>query len=456
MLFWPRARICGVRKHRLSDNSGMIKEEAIVSRFVYQGAANTPYRYLVLLCVSLSSCTSAMSMTGLSPLLVTIAHDLNIQIGAATNLLMAYVLANAVFLTWGGVVCDRYGITAALVSGLLCTCVPAVLMPSVFAREFHMLLVLRLIQGASMGFIFATVGHVLLLWFPLNERGVAGGLMIGATPIGAAVGVIAAPYLLEVTGSWRHAMALLSIPGWVGIALTILIARRSPPRTIIMPFDKSAKPAQKKMTVLYALTRQYTWIGVGIVFCNAYGLFCLYNLVPLFLAANAPVGVGLPPMMAGNLSLTVPLTGFFAMIAGGIFFDKAAKGNYRVAMVIGFCLTAIAVFFILVPDVHTRIPPLVFCLLIGGWGIPFMNASISSCIVDNYPAPIIGRMMGVWFGLGTFGGAIGIYMGGISIDKTGSFYWAIMQIALTAAMGIIFSMFLKFENIATRESDYAT
>lgn len=398
------------------------------------------YRWWMLICVSLSICASATQMVGVAPILGDIAHDLTIPMGQATNLMMGFVLANAFFLTWGGAVCDRYGITTALVLGLLCASVPAVLLP--FAgHDFKTVFVFRLIQGASMGFIFATMGPVLALWFPLREQGLAGGLMIGSLSVGSAVGVLAAPFLLTLTGHWQTTMALLSILGWGGMVLSLFITRRPPSPEIVEAVMASLQPGQKDMSFLTALTRPQTWLGVSIVFCNAWGLYCLYNLVPSYLAAEAPVGVGLGSVMAGQLSLALTLTGIFAMIAGGLFLDKVAQGNYRLAMIIGFLLTAIATYFILTPGVQNNIYLLVCCLLIAGWGVPFMNASISACIVSSYPAPMVGRMVGLWFGLGTFGGAVGIYLGGVSIARTGNFYWAILPISIAAVVGIVFSWF---------------
>ena len=38
-----------------------------------------------------------------------------------------------------------------------------------------------------------------------------------------------------------------------------------------------------------------TWIATFVMICNAWGLYCLYNLVPAYLAAPSPMGVGLGP-----------------------------------------------------------------------------------------------------------------------------------------------------------------
>ena len=87
------------------------------------------YRWLMLLSVSTSILSITTEMVGFAPILGEIAKDLNVSMGSATNLMMAFVLANAFVLTWGGVVCDKYGITKALILGLLCCSVPSIFMP---------------------------------------------------------------------------------------------------------------------------------------------------------------------------------------------------------------------------------------------------------------------------------------------------------------------------------------
>ena len=401
-------------------------------------------RWILLLCVGLAVSSAAMMMTAPGPILTKIAASLDINIGSATHLMTAYVLANAFCLTWGGIICDRFGLTAALAAGLLCTCVPAVIMTSDMARQYNILFVLRLIQGAAPGIIFATVGRVLALWFQEEERGVAGGLMIGATPIGASIGVISSPIILEVVGDWQRTMALLSIPGWAGIVLALLFTRGPEKSLSLKPVVRVTGSDDVQMTFSDALKLPHTWIGAGVMFCNAWCLFGLYNLIPSFLATESPVGAGLSSVMAGKLSLVMIFVGFVSMTAGGLFFDKLAKGNYRTAIIIGFLMTGASAFLITMQIVYMKIPLLVVCLLTAGWGIPFMNASIGALIVNYYPASIVGRMMGFWFGIGTFGGAVAIFLGGISITETGNFRWAVMPISMAAVAGVLVSTFLRF------------
>jgi MFS family permease len=95
------------------------------------------------------------------------------------------------------------------------------------------------------------------------------------------------------------------------------------------------------------------------------------------------------------------------------------------------------------PAVSQSVAVLTLCLLFTGWGIPFMGPSLSAYIAMNYPPSIVGRMIGWWFGFGTFGGAAGLYLGGMSISKTGNFYMAIGLISIVSVVGIILSIFLK-------------
>jgi MFS family permease len=186
-----------------------------------------------------------------------------------------------------------------------------------------------------------------------------------------------------------------------------------------------------------------TWIGAFVVFFNTWNLYCFLNLIPPYIAAPAPMGVGLGPVMAGKLALAGTIIGIIATISGGSFFDKVAKGNQKIAVIIGFVLTGLFAFPMALPSIYSNMILLVVCLILVGWGVNFMSASLSGFIAMNYPPSIVGRMVGWWFGLGTFGGALGLYIGGKTIGVTGSFRAAITLLSVSALAGLIFDLFLK-------------
>jgi predicted MFS family arabinose efflux permease len=381
-----------------------------------------------------------MNMIAYAPILGEIAKNMNIQMGAATNLMMGFVLSVACVLIWGGVVCDKFGMTVALVLGLLCSTVPTVLIPWI-GDSYTAVMLARLVQGASVGFVFATIGPILALWFPPKEHGMASGLMIGSVSLGCAIGVFASPAILGMTGSWEKTVFAIGTPGWAAILLAIIVTRRTPPEST-QDVPSSSETALDAMSYTEALACPITWLGSLIVFFNAWAMYCLYNLVPPYLAANAPMGLGLGAAMSGKLSIAVTIIGLFATIIGGIFFDKVAKGDSRIAAIMGFLIST-CVILILLPAVSKSIFVLTVCLLISGWGIPFMGPSISAFIAKNYPPQIVGRMIGWWFGFGTFGGAAGLYLGGMTIGRSGNFYLAIGMIPVATILGAGLSFFLK-------------
>jgi len=422
------------------EESGAVNNKA--GGVMEERAMYMQYRWVMLVatCIAIMSCY--IDMIAYAPILGDIAKDLKVDMGAATNLMMGFVVAIAFVLMWGGVVCDKYGITVALVLGLLCATVPATFMPWI-GSSYGAVVVARLIQGASVGFVFAVIGPILALWFPQKEQGIAGGLMIGSISMGSAVGVLVAPPIFGATGSWQTTVAIMAILGWLGVVFALAATRRPPSMAVVEAVTKAMQSGAGSLTFGGALAQPQTWVATVVMICNAWGLYCLYNLVPPYLAAPQPMGVGLGPATAGVLSVALTLIGLFAMIVGGIFFDRIFKGRSKPAIIIGFILTGLFTYLLLSPGVYGSMGLLVVCLMIAGWGIPFMNPSISAFVAMNYPPHILGRVIGWVFGFGTFGGALGLYLGGMSIGATGSFKLAITMISLAAILGIIVGFMLK-------------
>jgi nitrate/nitrite transporter NarK len=269
--------------------------------------------------------------------------------------------------------------------------------------------------------------------------------MMGSLSLGAAAGLAGAPGLATIMGGWQRGLILLSVLGWAGVALALLIRRKPPAASFVSKGKESSIPAsgQEPLAIGKILLMPQTWAGALIFFFNAWTFHALYALVPAYLSAAPPMGIGLSAVATGNLSLALTVVGIFAVLAGGIVLDRVLKGNYRVVMAIGFSLTAVFSYLILMPAVFQSYVFLVVSLLLAGWGIPFMGSSTIAFCIQTYPVTMVGRVLGWLGGFGTFGGAVGVLMGNVAIARTGSFRAAIAMISMTAVAGFVLSLILK-------------
>ncbi len=402
----------------------------------------TPYRWLMLMSVSIAMISIYIHMTDIAPLLGEIAQSLDVNMGAATNLMTVMVASVACVMIFGGTVCDKYGITTALVMGLLLSGIASVCYPLI-GSSYGIVVFLRILQGAAIGIIFAVIGPVIAIWFPPKEQGLASGLLIGSLSVGTAVGVWLGPVFFNVSGSWQSAVAILSVFNWIAIVFALLFTRRKPSPAVLQMLGSALAGQQGDLSFKQALSMPITWIGTALCFINAWAFFGLINLVPAYLASEAPMGVGLGPVLAGKMSFALSITGIFAMVIGGIFFDKVAKGNARIAVYIGFVLTAVFGYLLLAPSVYGAMSLLVICLVLAGWGLPFMNPGLSAFVAINYPPGIVGRMMGIWFGIGSFGPVLSLYFSGVLIAQTGRFNGAIILLCLASVIGLVIGYFLR-------------
>src|SRR5208283_3551652 len=182
------------------------------------------YRWLILSSACLAMMSVYMDMIAIAPIIGVVAGNLRVDIGTATNLMMGFVLAAACVLIWGGVVVDKFGLAVATVLGLFCATLPAGLMPWI-GRSYEVVMIARLVQGASIGFLLATIGPVVVLWFPPNERGLAGGIIMAFISVGSALGGLISPMILSSGVSWQGTLFIMSLLGWASIVLTLIISR---------------------------------------------------------------------------------------------------------------------------------------------------------------------------------------------------------------------------------------
>ena len=413
--------------------------------YTEEGAMDEPiqyprFRWLVLLAACLGYAGMQINMIAYAPLLADIAKDLGVDMGAATHLMTVFLFTASIALIVGGFLCDRYGIMFTIILGILSTSIPALLMPWI-GTSYVVVLWSRIIQGLSAGFLMSVMAPIVAVWFPAQEKGLASGLMGGSISMGAAIGVLAAPAVFLALRSWQQMSAWLSIVGWIALIVALVIVFSPKPQPPSQAQSRGA-PIADGAAFKRALYAPITWIGIVTTFFAAWILQTLYNLTPAYLATDKPVGIGFGPMMSGKLMLAVMIAGMIGPVIGGMLQDKVFRGNPKPILLIGFVLCCISIYTIQFPAIYLNLPVLIGSLVLAGAGIQFIYPSIVVLVSNTYSIHIVGKMLGLWMGIGAFGGAAGLFVGGLAIARYGNYNAAISFIAMAAALGFIFGLFL--------------
>jgi MFS family permease len=403
-------------------------------------------RWLVLLAAVLGGVAMQAVNVSIAPLLPEVAKSLNVGLGTATNLMSVFLFSSSVVILFvGGAVSDRFGPLVSIILGLICLTIPAVLTPWIGAH-YAAVFWARMVEGLSCGFILPAGGPILAIWFPRNERGMAGGALCASISIGSMVGLLSGPAVFSVTKDWKTMSALLSIPGWVTLLFALALAFFCKRRLLI---DVPGATANIDATFKRALLAPLTLFGVLVTFASSWCTQCLYSLTPAFLAADKPVGAGYGAMVSGQLMIAVTVAGIVGPMICGFLLDKIFHGRAIPMMLLGFVLASGCCYALLLQGVMGSVPILEAALLLAGLGVQFVFPAITVFIVMSYPGHIVGKATGLWNGLGFFGGVIGLYIGGVTVGRTGSYHSAILSMAICALVGFFLALVLRNQKSLT-------
>ncbi|MBF0550022.1 MAG: MFS transporter [Deltaproteobacteria bacterium] len=405
----------------------------------YNSAEYPRYRWLILVSAIIGYVTMQVTNLCLAPILPQVARDLAVNIGVATNLMTAFLLSGAVALFFAGAICDRFGILVVIIIGVTTAALPAALMPWL-GGSYEAVLWARVVEGLSSGFLLSAMGPIIALWFPEREKGLAAGLMGASVSIGSAIGIIAGPAVFLATGSWRQMCAWLSLFGWLGLAfalILILVPHPDPPSK-----PEVLAPAEGKAYFKQAMALPLTRFGLIVAFFAGWCLQCLYGLIPGFLSAEKPLGAGFGPMVSGQMMLAVMIAGTIAPILAGILTDKVFKGNVKPVMVAGFGLYPVVIYAVGHLAAQTSVSLLLTALVLAGVAVQIVYPSLFVYIAKSYRPQVVGLMSGLWAGVAAIGGVIGLFLGGINVNSSGSYGMALTIIAFGGLPGLISSLAL--------------
>jgi sugar phosphate permease len=428
-------------------------------------------RYQVLAAGCLLALLTYIQRLGFSTALPEIKENLGLNNEHTGYLAAAFLIAYGGFQVFGGLLGDRFGarhlLTILVLGWSLLTGAVAVTvhLPAVLTLQFAFLLVLRFLFGMFQAGGFPAWARVIADWMPVQERGLAQGIVWTFSRLGGAVSPFVFLWLLVLFGTWTTPFWVV---GGMGIAWCVCfwpwfrnrpaempqvnaeerelialgrgagpVGRTPEPsaddRTAVragLPPDVTAlrtglPPAALTTSLPASSSDMVPWLRMlGSV--SVWGLCLMYgflgfsgNFVTSLLPVYAQHHCGLTPSQTTWVFGVTLASGMLACFAGGLLSDLLIRwtGNRkwgrRISAAIGLVVAGLA--FLTVPEVEG-----VWMLAIW-FGAAFfcndltMGPAWAACadIAERYAGTVSGAMNMI----GAFAGAGGMALAGVMLER---------------------------------------
>jgi MFS family permease len=400
----------------------------------------TKYRWFVLLTSTIVTATTAMALICPAPLIAEIQKSMpGLSMGQVTYVTMFYFNFFVGFAAlFGGFLLDKFGIIVVYIGGLLLISVGALLVPFIGDSYYGMLLI-RLLQGCGTGPVMAAGALIAASYFPTNERSIAIGAVGVAVSGGNLLGFIIFPRIFVATGSWHAALTWVAPISIIGIIFTIILAFGPKP-----PEEEKENTKESSMSdYKAALHIPVTWVAIACVVMLAWIYQAFMDLTPNYLGAAPPLGLGKGAVGAGNIMSIVGITYMAGAMIGGIVTDKIFKGNGRPMLLTGFLMGGIFGLLIKFPFITGNEISLTVCLVLAGVFYSFVIPQALGYIAKHYPRHITGKLGGLAWGIGIFGGAAGVAAGARALHVTGLYQMSINIMVGICIIGFFIGLFLS-------------
>ena len=367
-----------------------------------------------------------------SPLLGEIARGLGIQLSQSVALMTVFMLFAALSFFPAGLLSDRLGVRNLMIISTAFAAIGTSLY-AVLGGAFGTVLIVRVLQGCSVGFTMAAMVPLVMQWFPPEQRGLALGIPGACNPVGVMVAVLVSPLLYRRLGSWQHALAWTSVAGWFALVYCIVVFHLAKSRMPSKPVQTHL--GQANLIFSAAMRNPYTWVGVAASFATNWIMQSAFSLSPSYFAEAKPVGLGMGPVGAGQMMGLVQVGAIIGPIAGGLLLDKVFRNRSRVVLGLGFILSLVYLGLRFDRICQTS-GAFLTTLMLAGAGIGILFPMLQSRISEVYDRAIVGRMNGIWLGIGAFGGSAGLAVNAIALKHTNGYALPIAIISAAAAVGL--------------------
>ncbi len=341
------------------------------------------------------------------------------------NFALAIAVQN---LSWGffgifaGMVADKFGAFKVIVVGTICYSLGLVGMAYAPTPGWFLLTGGVLIGAAQAGTTYAVIYGVIGRNVPLERRSWAMGVAAAAGSFGQFLMVPTEGFLISSQG-WQQALVILGMA--VLVILPLAVGLRE-------PGFAGGQTARRDQSILQALTEAFKYPSFQLLMAGYF--VCGFQVV--FIGVHMPSYLkdkGLSPQVAGYALALIGLFNVFGTYAAGALGERMAKKN--ILAFIYFARAVVITVFIAAP-----LSPLSVYIFASIMGLLWLSTvpATNAAVAQIFGVAHLSMLSGFVFFSHQIGSFLGVWLGGVLYDKTGSYdiVWYI-TIALGVFAGLI-------------------
>ncbi|CAB1249997.1 MFS transporter [Clostridium sp. MT-14] len=377
------------------------------------------------------------------------------QFGLAST---AFFIGYGLTMLPSGPLADKFGTTRVLIFGVLFWSVFVFLTP--FVASLGMIIIVRALTGVGQGTVLPSNGTLMSRWMPQKEVGLAQGIVMIGTPLGIALTMLTAPFIMASFG-WKSVFWIFALIGPIWTFVWLKFGKDRPEddhrlSKAELEYIKSGQVNKEitgdaaKVVAKDIYSTPSVWIVALSYFASNYLFFMFMTWLPTYFA----IGRGFSMKTAGLLLVAPYIVAMFCYPLGGKLADSFAKKlgdnvGRKMFEVIGLAGAAI---LLVLSSLSTNIIVAVIYLSISNGLLSITQAPFFSTAVIYSPKNA-GMISGLYGFFGTAAGLIAPIVTGIIVDSAG-YNNALFVGAAVAVVGAVIMLFAKIKPVEAKKAKF--
>ena len=356
--------------------------------------------------------------------------------------------STAVFAFIAGIIIDRVGVRALMMSGLFI--LSATFYFYAKSDSLFDMYIIHIFQGMVLSMSGMVINVILISkWFNDN-RGLAIGVLLAGTSVGNGLFPQINTYLLTISdGDWRQVMMWLALIPLAYIPVIFAFIKEKPEDLKIEENNYTGDEVktaniQTGFTLEQTLSSANFWFLSVMAFCTFYSILAMIGHVFLMLD-----GEGYSPQVSATGVSIIFIGGFIGKVISGKLAEMIGRKKVLVGgvamMLLGSTLLVSAIFY--------KNPLLIWIgLSLYGTGWGGLYTLIQLLVADLFGLVAIGKIMGVINIIDTIGGGLGPIITAVIYDSTQNYLTPFLVICGLLTVALVSSSMLKIDDNAIEQS----